>query len=291
MNTDIRVETTFKGHRKRRRLNEILQREATGYLLDLWITIGQERPSGVLTNWDEKDIALAAGWEGDAQQFVDALMQAKLLDVNGDKVFHPHDWEEHQPWICGTTERREAARKAGIASAIAKANKRESKINAKSTEINAPLKTVANPSAHGMATDGQPRTIPYHTVPSINKIRINKKIRIHFDTFWKAYPKKVGKLEAQMAFTKINPDADLLAIMLAAIEKAKATELWKKEGGNYILDPRKWLKGRRWEDEIKEGISGARTIVGNRIPERYHTPEEADAIDEEERKRLYDKDL
>ena len=132
MNTDIRIETTFKGHRKRRHLNKILGCEATGHLLDLWITVAQERPSGVLTNWDTEDIALAAGWEGDTHKFVDALLQAKLLDVNGDKVFSLHDWEDHQPWVCGTTERREAARKAGIASAIKRANKpnNKAKINA-----------------------------------------------------------------------------------------------------------------------------------------------------------------
>lgn len=287
MNTDIRIETTFKGHRKRRRLNEILQREATGYLLDLWITIAQERPSGVLTNWDEKDIALAAGWEGDAQQFVDALMQAKLLDVNGDKVFHPHDWEEHQPWVSGTTERREIARKAGLASAIARANK-ASEINTRPTQANTELKTVDHP-LNGMATQGQPRTHtgPYRT--PINKIPINNSILAHFDSFWKAYPKKKSKGQAEKAFVKVNPDDTLLAIILAAIKKAMESPEWLKDDGKWIPYPATWLNAKGWEDEIKEGTHG--TIVGNRIPKRYHTPEEADAIDEAERKHLYDKDL
>jgi len=70
-----------------------------------------------------------------------------------------------------------------------------------------------------------------------------------FNTFWKAYPKKMGKLEAREAFGKINPDAGLLAKMLASIESSMQTELWMKEGGKFILDPARWLKRRRWEDE------------------------------------------
>ena len=191
MNTDIRIETTFKGHRKRRRLNEILQCEATGYLLDLWITIAQERPMGILTDWDAKDISLAAGWNGDAQQFVDALQQAKLLDVNGNKVFRPHDWEEHQPWICGTSDRKEAARKAGIASSIARANKR----NTKSTKPNRPLKVVAKALVNGMATTGQPRTLtgpgplPDHTSTKETTTLLGFKVeKKWFDTLKVEFP-------------------------------------------------------------------------------------------------------
>ncbi len=174
MNSDIRIQTTFKGNRKRRRLSNLLQCEATGYLIDLWITIAQERPSGTLTNWDSQDVALAAGWVGDADQFVDALVQSKLLDVNGDGIYHTHDWEDNQPWISGTSDRKESARKAGIASAVSRWGKtRETENNGKVTENNDPLQTVDKP-CNGKVTAGQRKgnSVPYRTstvpVPKID---------------------------------------------------------------------------------------------------------------------------
>lgn len=162
MNSDIRIQTTFKGNRKRKRLSNILQCEATGYLIDLWITVAEERDTGTLTGWDAEDIALAAGWEGDPQVFVDALVQSKLLDINGDGVYHTHDWVEHQPWISGTSSRRESGRKAGIASALKRWGDRKEKL----TENNGTLQPVKEP-CNGTVTAGQrngnPVPVPYRT--------------------------------------------------------------------------------------------------------------------------------
>jgi hypothetical protein len=112
MNTDIRVDITFKGHRKRRRLQALLGPGATDYLIDLWITVAMERPQGVLRGWDSTDIALAAGFPGDPEQLVSALYEAKLLDKDADGNCCLHDWKIHQPWASNAPVRSEAARKA-----------------------------------------------------------------------------------------------------------------------------------------------------------------------------------
>lgn len=112
MNTDIRLLLSFKGHRKRRRLRTLLGPGATDYLIDFWLTVAQDRPSGALTGWDETDIALAAGWEGEPQLFVDAMMQAGFLEHGEDGVYRPHDWAEHQPWVIGAPERSRKAKHA-----------------------------------------------------------------------------------------------------------------------------------------------------------------------------------
>ncbi len=39
--------------------------------------------------------------------------------------------------------------------------------------------------------------------------------------------------------------------MLIAIEKAKQTKDWQKDGGQYIPYPATWLNARGWEDEIE----------------------------------------
>jgi 5-methylcytosine-specific restriction endonuclease McrA len=114
LNTDIRLSVSFKGHRKRRKLRLLLGDNSTDYLIDLWITVAQDRPTGVLTGWSPTDIALAAGWEGDAAQFVEALVNAGLLE-EAEGVYRLHDWEDHQPWVCKAPQRSEGARRSAAA--------------------------------------------------------------------------------------------------------------------------------------------------------------------------------
>ncbi|WP_050697709.1 DUF4373 domain-containing protein [Anaeromassilibacillus senegalensis] len=71
-----------------------------------------------------------------------------------------------------------------------------------------------------------------------------------FLRFWSAYPKRVGKGYAEKIFTKLNPDDTLLAAMLSAIEKAKRSEQWQRDKGQYIPNPSTWLNQTRWEDEL-----------------------------------------
>jgi len=111
VNTDIRLSLTFKGHRKRRKLRVLLGDNATDYLLDLWLSAAQDRPDGTLTGWGPVDVALAAGWEGDAEKFTQSMVAAGLLEML-DGEYHLHDWEQHQPWACNAKERSEAGRRA-----------------------------------------------------------------------------------------------------------------------------------------------------------------------------------
>lgn len=77
-----------------------------------------------------------------------------------------------------------------------------------------------------------------------------------FDEFWKSYPKKVGKGAAEKAYKKIKPTSDLQSQILSAVEKAKQTEQWRKQNGQFIPYPATWLNQKRWEDEYQESVSG-----------------------------------
>jgi len=79
-----------------------------------------------------------------------------------------------------------------------------------------------------------------------------KELEKRFNIFWKAYPKKVSKGQAERAFRKLQPDEKLLGIILAAIEQAKKSEGWTKENGKYIQHPSTWLNAMGWEDEISD---------------------------------------
>jgi hypothetical protein len=77
-----------------------------------------------------------------------------------------------------------------------------------------------------------------------------------FDTFWKAYPKKVGKGAAKKAFIKAKVSDNLLSQMLTAIETQRRTHQWQKENGQFIPNPSTWLNQSRWEDE-PQGVETA----------------------------------
>jgi len=77
---------------------------------------------------------------------------------------------------------------------------------------------------------------------------------IGFSKFWAAYPKKKSKGAAEKAFKSIKPDAQLLEAMLKAIERAKISPDWLKDGGAFIPHPATWLRAKGWEDEFTAPI-------------------------------------
>ena len=85
-----------------------------------------------------------------------------------------------------------------------------------------------------------------------------------FEEFWAAYPRKVGKSDAQKAFAKVKVPVQVL---IEAINKQKTTEQWCKDGGKYIPYPATWLNGGRWQDEVK--VESAKKKVGSLDLARY----------------------
>lgn len=82
-----------------------------------------------------------------------------------------------------------------------------------------------------------------------DKIRVDKKqLEIMFYEFWKAWPKKEDKQDAQKVFIGINPDRNLLDVIIKAITSKASSDSWMNEGGKFIPGPAKWLRGKRWED-------------------------------------------
>lgn len=70
-----------------------------------------------------------------------------------------------------------------------------------------------------------------------------------FERFWAAYPKKKSKGQARRAWDKLKPGSTMVDQMLLAIERAKQSEDWQKDGGQYIPYPATWLNAEGWEDE------------------------------------------
>jgi hypothetical protein len=67
-----------------------------------------------------------------------------------------------------------------------------------------------------------------------------------FAEFYAAYPRKVDPEEAAKAFAKVNPDRDLLTVMLRAIEAQGLAQRCAAGEGRFVAYPATWLNKKRW---------------------------------------------
>lgn len=94
--------------------------------------------------------------------------------------------------------------------------------------------------------------------------------RTRFERFWSVYPSKVGKDAALKAFQRLHPSNELTDVMVAAVERQKASRRWVE---GYIPNPATWLNQGRWKDEPERPVISPAA----RRPCRYsHTPPCAD---------------
>ena len=71
-----------------------------------------------------------------------------------------------------------------------------------------------------------------------------------FERFWKAYPRGEDKAGARREWDLLKPDRELMQTMSAALERAKASDEWRRGIG--IPYAVRWLKNRRWEDRLDQ---------------------------------------
>jgi len=100
-----------------------------------------------------------------------------------------------------------------------------------------------------------PRRAPKRVSGSLNR----------FDEFWKSYPKKKAKGDAEKAWIKLNPSEHLIESILSAVQRATTSDDWTKEDGRYIPHPATWLNKKCWEDEYTStgGFNGSNGRAGS----------------------------
>ena len=127
-------------------------------------------------------------------------------------------------------------------------------------------------------TNNQPTSNHIQELKKNKNIKKEDKDCVHFQEFYITYPRHEAKQDALKAWTTLKPDEALRSIILAAIEAAKKSEGWLKDGGKYIPLPASWIRGKRWEDEHKEHtrIRGTTKTAGNwaRLEERERVRQE-----------------
>ena len=130
-------------------------------------------------------------------------------------------------------ERLDIASKAGKASALKRATTVQHEGNDRSTTVQ-------------LTNNQEPITN--------NQEPINNNISIydHFQEFWDAYPRKVGKQAALKAWNKTKPNIEEVLI---ALDWQKQSDQWYKNGGQFIPNPATWINQHRWHDERPEQIT------------------------------------
>ena len=168
-----------------------------------------------------EDVASSLDMETEQVEQIIAAMQGRVLD--DDRLM---GWEK-----------RQVAREDGAAER-AKAW-REAKKQAKTPETNATELNRTQPERNRTPDKDKDTDKNTNTVDQPDG----------FDSFWSAYPKKVGKPAALKAFrsAKINGH---LPDVLADVERKAQSDAWIKDGGQFIPNPATYLNQRRWEDQI-----------------------------------------
>lgn len=75
------------------------------------------------------------------------------------------------------------------------------------------------------------------------------KLMERFEAFYKAYPKHKSRGDAEKAWKTLKPDDALLAKIMSALDVAKKSQDWLKDGGQFIPYPATWLRAKGWADE------------------------------------------
>lgn len=78
-----------------------------------------------------------------------------------------------------------------------------------------------------------------------------------FARFWNAYPHRVAKKDARIAWVQINPTPEIVDRMVSAL--AWQAPLWERQGYGTPY-PASWLRAERWTDEAPQ--QGVRALSG-----------------------------
>lgn len=233
----IESHQTLREHPKLHRLARLLdvpRTSAAGLLHFLWWWALDHAEDGNITHFDALDIALAAGWEGDPEVFLGALIDCGPGDRAGfvervDGGLYLHDWYEFAGKLIDRRVRDRERKRTG-----------RGKSDASPTDVQGTGR--GNPGVQN-PTEPNPKDSP----SSADADGVSDT----FDEWWTAYPKKVGKKAARRAYLRALKDTGADVLLTAMTARA---ELWRRDGTarQFIPDPATWLNQGRWDDELDQ---------------------------------------
>lgn len=223
-----------------------------GHLQYLWWWALDFAEDGDLSGIDAEDIAEEALWDGDADEFIDALTTAGFLTTER----RINDWDDYTGRLVSQREsNRERQRRH-----------REKTKNQPQPVTSQPLNegvTVTSPLRHGATV--QNSTKPDHTEPKAKEPR-KATYSEAFEAFNAAYPKgHIVKKTAYTEWQRIAPNDETTTAIMAGLDRWKACQRWSE---GFVKSAHIWLRERWWEnqppDQIPRSVNGLTRIDGGR---------------------------
>lgn len=167
----IELHQNLPAHRKVKKLKRLLKiktPQAVGHLAMLWLWAVDNTPDGDLSTLDPEDIAEACEWPKDAEQLVQALMEAGFIDPDA-KL---HDWSDYAGMLL---DRRENQREQNRKRQQRYRNKRKADSNA--AESNASTQdsdTVTHDNNVSVTRYENVSNAPVTPLPNLTKPNLTK---------------------------------------------------------------------------------------------------------------------
>ncbi len=99
-----------------------------------------------------------------------------------------------------------------------------------------------------------------------------------FDDFWLLVVKRARKFETKREWDRLDPAEQLAAIIGAAQWRS----VWLAKEWEFIVDPCRWVKYRRWEDELPQEFTRTHAshvpAAPSKPTERTEMPENVRAL-------------
>jgi hypothetical protein len=211
MSLYVRLMTGFWSHRKTAKLRSLIGDDALWVPLRLWCYAAEHQPDGCFKQYSSTDIAMLIAYSKDATVMLEALHTAGFMDN-----MNLHGWEEHNGFHKTYSDRAQKAAKARWSTSPQTPLPEEESERDTDTE-QALLK-------HASSMEG-------------------------FLEFWKSYPNKTGKGDAEKVW-KTHKLSKLSEDIMAGLKRSKASQKWIKDNGQYVPNPAKWLRSKGWEDGV-----------------------------------------
>lgn len=240
--------------RKLARRLDISIPEAMGHLHCLWHWSLEHAFDGDLSGYEPEDIAIGAMWEGDPDDFLKALIEAKgrsgvgFVEQDGGGL-RLHDWMSYTTHL---RARREAAGKANHARWHVSRGVNDPTCEWCRNPDGDPEESVGSPNESVGNPNGQePESTQHNTTEHNQKTVQVPQTDPHgldaFERFWDRYPnqrngKKPEKSKAEDQWKKLTPSERRRALI--AVEHYRID----CDGGTFAKHAFRWLRDKTFED-------------------------------------------
>lgn len=202
--------------------------------------------------FDVVDVECAALWQGEQGRFLSALCEHGWLDRIDDATVEVHDFWDHAPtYLRGGWFKRHGTKPwegSHLKGGPLEPQRSEPEApSSRTSEVGASRGGVA----HSLVLHSPVQHSTEQVAASEAASRAGVPEASTFDEFWAAYPASAkargggGRDEALRVWTAMDLD-HVRADVLKWLEHAKGLKAWTEQGGRYVPNPAKWLRGAPW---------------------------------------------